>query len=179
MMAQPVMVSPVAIAVAAPAHQAMTDVLGILSVQKGILMRQKLDLLEAIVGWERRNKYQVSMKPHNKGNTAEEWQDDTFHDALKKGHLLTLKEESECCQRQLCRPRHTLSIKIKGGSDTKSDGETLGEFDRPFKCTLVCCCKLFNPQVLTANIKGKETGKVIQHWPMIKLRVLPKILAGG
>jgi len=165
MMAQ---VAQPAVMVAPPVHQVMTDILGILGPQKGILMRQKLDLLEAISGWEMRNKYQVATKPHDKGNTPQEWEDETFKKALKHGHILTMKEESECCQRQCCRPRHSLRIKIKGGEDTKVDGDTLAEFDRPFKCTIICCCQLFNPQVLTATVKGGQvTGRVIQHWPMI------------
>jgi hypothetical protein len=157
-----------AVAVAAPVHQSMTDVLGILGPQKGVLMRQKLDVLEALSGWERRNKYQVSTKPHDKGDSPKEWEDKTFKDALKKGHILTLKEDSECCQRQICRPMHSFRIKVKGGDDTKADGESLAEFDRPFKCSIVCCCKLFNPSTLTASLKGGQvTGRVIHHWPFI------------
>jgi len=165
MMAPQVMMAQPATMVAPPVHQVMTDVLGILGPQKAILMRQRMDLFEAIVGYERRNKYQVATKPHDKGDSPQEWQDETFKKQLKHGHLLTMKEESECCQRQLCRPRHSFSIKIKGGDDTKVEGETLGEFERPFKCTLLCCCTLFNPQVLTASVKGKVTGRTIQHWP--------------
>jgi len=163
--AQAVMYAQQAVMVAPPVHQVMTDILGILGPQKGILMRQRMDLLEALTGWEQRNKYQVATKPHDKGDNPSEWEDETFRKQLKHGHLLTLKEESECCARQLCRPRHTLSIKIKGGDDTKVEGETLAEFDRPFKCTLLCCCTLFNPQVLTISIKGAQNGRVIQHWP--------------
>jgi hypothetical protein len=161
------MASPV-VMVAPPVHQMMTDVLGILGPQKGILMRQKVDLLEALSGWEMRNKYTVSIKPHDKGDAPQEWEDETFKKALKHGHILSMKEESDCCQRQCCRPRHSFTIKVKGGNDTKMDGETLAEFDRPFKCTCICCCTLFNPQVLTAALKGgKVTGRVIQHWPLI------------
>jgi hypothetical protein len=155
-------------AVAAPVHQVMTDVLGILGAQKGILMRQKLDVLEAVSGWEKRNKYQVALKPHDKGDDPKDWEDKTFKDALKKGHILTMKEDSECCQRQLCRPFHSLRVKVKGGEDTKVDGDSLAEFDRPCKCTMLCCCWLINPQVLTSTLKGGQvTGKVIQHWPMM------------
>jgi len=165
---QPMLAAPV-VMVAPPVHQVMTDIMGILGPQKAILMRQKLDLLEALTGWEQRNKYKVSTKPHGKGDKPEEWQDDTFTEALDKGHILTLKEESECCQRQICRPMHTLSIKVKGGSDTKMDGETLATFDRPFKCTVLCCCMLFNPQVLTSTIKGGQVvGRTIQHWKLIQ-----------
>jgi len=153
--------------VAAPAHESMTDVLSILGTQKGVLMRQRMDLLEAMVGVERRNKYGVATIPHDKGTSAAEWEDETFKKQLKKGHLLTLKEESGCCMRQICRPRHTFSIKIKGGDDTKADGKTLGSFERPFKCSIICCGMLFNPQVLTTTIDGKEMGKVIHHWPCI------------
>jgi len=155
--------------VAAPAHQSMTDILSILGTQKGLLMRQKTDLLEAISGWERRNKYQVATRPHDKGDDPKDWEDATFKKALKHGHILTLKEESDCCQRQVCRPMHSFRIKVKGGEDTKADGDTLAEFDRPFKCQLVCCCKLFNPSTMTNSLKGGQvTGRTIYHWPMIK-----------
>lgn len=153
--------------VVAPPAQVMTDVLQMLAPQKGLLMRQKLDLAEAFVGYEWRNKYKVATLPAGKGATAAEWTDETFSDALKKGHLLTLKEESDCLERQCCRPRHSLKIKIKGGDDSKAEGVELGEFERPFQCTMLCCCMLFWPQVLTAKANGKETGKVIQHWPCI------------
>jgi len=154
--------------VAAPAQQSMSDVLGILGTQKGVLMRQKLDVLEAVSKWERRNKYQVAAKPADKGNKPEEWEDATFKKALKHGHILTLKEESSCCQRQCLGPWRTFKIKVKGGEDTKADGDTLAEFDRPCKCSIICCCWLFNPQELTVSLKGGTvTGRVIQHWPMI------------
>jgi len=161
---QAVMYAPQAVMVA-PQMQVMTDILGILAPHKGLLMRQRLDLLEAVTGYERRNKYQVAAKPEGKGDDPSEWEDHTFKKQLKHGNLLTLKEESDCCQRQCCRPRHTFKIKIKGGSDTSTDGESLAHFDRPFACTILCCCVLLNPQVLTISIKGTETGKVIQHWP--------------
>jgi len=146
-------------------QQMADDVLSILAPQKGILMRQRLDLLEVIFGWEQRNKYGVATKPVGRGNSASEWQDDTFRDQLRQGHLLTLKEESECCERQCCRPYHSLSIKVKGGQETRSDGVNLAEFDRPFKCTMVCCGVLCNPQTITAKINGNVTGQVVQHWP--------------
>jgi len=161
MMATQVAYSPQAVA---PPAQQMTDVLQILAPQKGILMAQRLDLLEALVGWEQRNKYGVSTLPAEGGDPAL-WEDRTFMKNLKKGHLLSLKEESDCCQRQMCRPRHSLTIKVKGGDATTADGVSLAEFDRPFKCTLNCCCCLFNPQVLTVTIKGQETGRVVQHYP--------------
>jgi len=157
------------VAVAPPVHQVMTDVLGILGPQKGILMRQRFDLIEALSTWERRNKYQVATKPHDKGNEPGEWEDKTFRKQLKHGHILTLKEESACCQRQCCRPYHSLTVKVKGGDASgAADGDILAEFDRPFQCSILCCGVLFNPQVLTVSIKGKETGKVIQHWPCIQ-----------
>lgn len=154
--------------VAPPVQQVMTDIFGILGPQKGILMRQRFELIEALSSWERRNKYQVATKPTDKGNEPGEWEDKTFKDQLKHGHILTLKEESDCCQRQCCRPWHSLTIKIKGGDATAADGETLAEFDRPFACTMLCCCMLVNPQILTVSAKGKETGKVIQHWTCIQ-----------
>lgn len=162
MMATPVAYAP-QVLVAPPAQQ-MTDVLQILAPQKGVLMAQRMDLLEALVGWEQRNKYGVSMLPPDGGDPAL-WEDKTFMKQLKRGHLLSLKEESECCNRQCCRPWHTFSIKVKGGDATTADGVSLAEFDRPFKCTCVCCCFLLNPQVLTISIKGQETGRVVQHYP--------------
>lgn len=153
------------VAPVAPVAQVMTDVLQILAPQKGILMRQKLDIMEAFVAYEWRNKYKVASLP---ATVPVEWNDEVFQEQLSKGHLLTLKEESDCCERQLCRPRHSLKIKIKGGDDSKADGTNLdAQFERPFQCTLLCCCTLFFPQVLTASANGKETGKVIQHWPCI------------
>jgi hypothetical protein len=146
----------------------MSDVLGILGTQKGILMRQKLDVLEAVSKWERRNKYQVAAKPQDKGNKAEEWEDATFKKALKHGHILTLKEESSCCQRQCLGRFRSFKIKVKGGEDTKADGDTLAEFDRPCKCSVICCLWLLNPSTLTVSLKGGQvTGRVIHHWPMI------------
>lgn len=147
-----------------PTAQVMTDALKILGPQKGILMRQKLDLAEAFVAWQWRNKYKVANLPTTE---PEEWTDDAFKSQLKKGHLLTLKEESGCCMRQCCRPRHSFKIKVKGGDDSNADGQTMGEFDRPFQCSMICCFWLICPQVLTATANGKETGKVIHHWPCI------------
>lgn len=160
---------------AAPSGQAMAD---ILAPHKGILMRQKLDLLDIFCpALGKENKYKVAARPEDK-DTADpsEWEDKTFKKALKKSEILTLKEKSSFCCRVCCRSAREFTMKIKTGDSVDDDSSTVAQLYRPFKCTcLVCGFLMLNPQEIQVrppkfdadseeDVQSKPLGRVRQLW---------------
>lgn len=150
----------------APVAQKMQDssLEGILGPQKGLMVRQKLDQMEIILPlWEKRNKYKIAYMPDKPDKPWDEWDDQMFKKALKKNHLATAKEKSECCQRICCGPYREFTMKVKAGEDTGDEGGKLAEFERPFKCTCFCYFCYINPQQIIAKDKDDNViGSVEQ-----------------
>jgi len=136
----------------------------------GMLIRQKLDIWEAFVSfYAKENKYKVAAKPDNfKDIPYSQMTDDLFKEALKKHHVMTMKEKSECCQRILCLNKREFEMKIKPGKATKGqnwDEKHMLSFFRPFKCTIRGPCWICCAQEITAkNNLNQEIGRVQEVW---------------
>lgn len=97
-------------------------------------VKQKVELLESLVGWETPNKYTVKDQTGNK--------------------LFYVGEESGCCPRQLCASRRPFTLTTKD-----SQGNNILVFDRGLNCT--CCCGLFCPDSLSVSTpNGQLLGTV-------------------
>lgn len=160
-----------AMATGQPVSQVMNDADGgmarVLGPLGGLLIRQKLDAWEILLpAFEKRNKYKVAAKPTDHDDLPyDDWEDKMFKKALKKGHVMTMKEKSDCMARICCGSMREFKMKVKPGDDVQGvdDDEKMMEFERPFKCTIRACCCILMPQELTVNNnKGERIGKIVE-----------------
>ena len=110
---------------------------------------QQVELLEMITGCETKNRYSVFIT-------------DTFG---MQHYLFKCKESSSCCSRNCCyanaRPFKMRVKHITPANQNNDDfAETFAEFNRPFKCTCLCC----NRPEMKGTLKntGEPFGKVIE-----------------
>lgn len=121
--AKPVAAAPVV--VATPVVQAVTGAVvqapadDIMAV-KGIFVKQKIELLEVITSYETQNKYKVY----------------EFNDGAKGRQMFKAKEDSECCERQMCGASRGFAINIT----TTTKAQYL-QFQRPLALECFCACR--------------------------------------
>jgi len=167
---QMIQVQGAAMAVAAPAVQLMNnDADGgldrIMSPLKGLLIRQRLDAWEGIVPFfNKENKYKVAAKPDSFDDMPyADMTDEVFKAAMHKGHVLTMKEKSEFCDRIVCLNRRTFDMRVKPGKATEGmnwEEKNMLSFHRPCKLNVRTPCCLLCPNEITAhdnnyNVIGK------------------------
>lgn len=115
-------------------------------------VKQKVELLEVLVGWETANKYTVK---DNSGNK-----------------VFYVGEETDCCNRNICgkaRP-FTLIVKDPRGMDVM-------RFERPLDCG--CCFGLFCPSVVTVSLpNGQKLGTVEEECDLLYPRYALKNATG-
>jgi len=132
---------------------------------KGLLIRQKLDAWEGVVPfYEKANKYKVAAKPDAfDGVPYAEMTDQVFKAALKKGHVFTMKEKSDFCDRLFCFNKRQFQMRVKPGKATKDmnwDEKNMLSFNRPFRCGCYCC-----PNEITAHDNNYGVlGRVQEMW---------------
>jgi len=132
----------------------------------GLLIRQKLDLLEVVTPLEKRNKYKiVGLKSKDDPDFDGKWEDKAFK---KADDLMTAKEDSDFLCRQICRSRREFDMKVKlKGKD--NDGDLAYKMHRPFKCTIPCFCTVLNPQEIEVeDHEGNLLGKAVQDMTCAK-----------
>lgn len=116
----------------------------------GMIICQKLDLLELFTGCERENVYEVYKRDAN---------------GKKKGKSeLTFKEKSTCCNRNFCKgPWKTFKMKCYNEQKVQDEEECM----RSFKdCKCVCCCWNREELLVWHKEKGSEEkylGKVYDN----------------
>ncbi|OXA52349.1 phospholipid scramblase 1 isoform X2 [Folsomia candida] len=103
-----------------------------------IFVKQKIELLEAIVGCETRNRYVIM------NDQGEE--------------LFKAEEESDCCTRQCCGPLRPFELTIRDAND-----QDVITFSRPLACGLCCfpCCL---QSIAVYAPLGQLAGTVEQEW---------------
>ena len=106
-----------------------------------LVVQQKVELLEAIVGFEQANKYEVK-------------------NAM--GQLIYLaKEENDCLTRNCCGPERPFQMSL-----LSNVGVEVMRFDRPLRCQSCCCfCCL---QKMTVQVAGTETGYLKQKCSLLR-----------
>jgi len=161
MMAQPMM--------AGPPQQMMVEqnLAGIMSGVEGIVVRQKLDIEEVFCpAFNKENKYKVGFyRKTDVGNDPSKWEDENFKKIIKHNKLFTLKENSECMDRYCCRHNRAFTMPIKASKKVTGTKKTVGQFNRPFKCTLYCGFCMLNPQeISTEDHNGKVIGRTFYDY---------------
>ena len=112
-----------------------------------VLIKQKIELLEALTSWETSNKYEIL---NSMGQP-----------------FMKATEKSNFCCKQFCGPGRSFEINI---TDTSEDQQIL-QISRPFQCcNLVCCpCNKYEMSIKSINMQdlvNKETllGTVEENW---------------
>lgn len=170
---------------AAPREQNMTNDDGtllkeIMNDTSGIVMRQKLDILEVFCPqYQKENKYKVGQTDPDAGDEPEEWNDEKMGEMLDKRPLFTLKEKSECCDRICCMHARRFQMTVKADERVVSSGDSvqIAWFDRPFKCSIPCGVFMLWPQEISSlNMNDEVLGRTVhdfrctdgctlkQHW---------------
>lgn len=113
-----------------------------------LLVKQKVELLEAFTGFETANKYKV------------------FNSLGQQVYIA--KEDTDCCTRQVCGPSRPFQINICDGQ-----GQEVINLDRPLRCQSCCfpCCL---QEMEVTSPPGTLIGSVEQQWSILYPRFLIK-----
>jgi len=125
-----------------PVAQPMTGVpagLEYLSQIDQLVIKQKIELLELVTGFETANKYEI------KNSMGQQ--------------VYKAKEKSGFCMRQCCGPNRAFKMEI-----TDNTGREILKLDRPFNCNLVCfpCC--LHEMDVISPVTGEKLGRIKQNW---------------
>jgi len=117
-----------------------------------LVVKQKVELLEAFTGFETANKYKVF---NSMGQLV--------YDA---------KEQTDCCTRQVCGPGRPFDMSI-----TDHQGMEVIHLERPLRCQL-CCCPCCLQELDVSSSQGGPCGKVEQQWTLIYPKFVIKDATG-
>ncbi|XP_015784447.1 phospholipid scramblase 2-like [Tetranychus urticae] len=106
-----------------------------------LLVHQKVELLEAFIGFETKNKYHIKNSMGQK--------------------IFNAIEDSDCCTRACCGPVRPFNMKI-----TDNEEQEVINIYRPLKCQLCCfpCCL----QSVQVTASGIVCGYIEQTWSLCK-----------
>eukprot|EP00854_Cymbomonas_tetramitiformis_P028055 gene28055-34703_t len=135
-----------------------------------VMVKQQLQLLEAFCPMcEKQNKYQI--KPVGKEVFTGTPPDNNAFEAQPT--LLSVQEQSTCFCRFCLRNNREFNMTL-GGTDAQGVQHNYINLHRPFKCTIFCCCFMFNPQELTiSSSAGMPLGKVEHEWRFLDACLMP------
>jgi len=118
-----------------------------------LLVKQKVELLEAFTGFETANKYKVL-------NSLGQ---DVFY----------AKEDTDCCTRQCCGPSRPFDMNL-----TDNSGMEAIHLTRPLRCQ-ACCFPCCLQEVEVSSPPGSVIGTVEQEWSFIYPRFVIKDQGGS
>ncbi|XP_069578996.1 phospholipid scramblase 2-like isoform X1 [Brachyistius frenatus] len=103
-----------------------------------ILVHQKVELLEAFIGFETNNQYEIKNSLGQK--------------------IYKAKEKNDCCTRNCCGSLRSFDMKIKDNTDRE-----VIRLIRPFRC-VSCCCPCCLQEMEVQAPPGTTVGYVKQDW---------------
>jgi len=118
-----------------------------------LVVKQKVELLEAFTGFETANKYKV-------------------YNSLGQ-EVYNAKEDTDCCTRQCCGPIRPFMLNITDGQ-----GQEVITLDRPLRCQ-ACCFPCCLQELEVMSPPGTVIGTVEQQWSIIYPRFVIKDEAGN
>jgi len=166
-------------ATAAPTQQSMMRQIADPSTT-GIVYRERIYLSQVFCqACEKKTNFAVGSYPSNDGNDGHV-NDPQILAYLRSAWLGEVREESTCLCRYCCHQNRELKLGFFSLSDLGVVGGTFAEggfagygwpegrvpelvLDRPFRCTLCCCCFLINPQEMSAEQEGRVVGRTVQQ----------------
>lgn len=107
-----------------------------------LFVKQKVDLLEAFIGFETNNKYTIKNAMGQK--------------------LFWAKEKNDCCTRNCCGSIRPMEMKIIDANDRE-----VIHLSRPLRCD-DCCCPHFLQEMKVTAPPGNLIGKVVQNWSILR-----------
>lgn len=125
-----------------------------------LLIKQKMDKLEIFCpALQKRNKYKIAaLSDINNPEFDQKWSKKDFKASPE---LLKAKEESDCLCRICLMKWREFTMDIS----SEATGNVVYKIMRPFKCTLLCCCVMINPQELSiSDDQGNVIGRTVQDW---------------
>ncbi|XP_039515946.1 phospholipid scramblase 1 [Pimephales promelas] len=107
-----------------------------------ILVHQKIELLEAIIGFETNNQYEIKNSLGQK--------------------IFNAKENTDCCTRNICGPLRSFDLQITDNFD-----QEVIHLIRPYRCTSCCfpCCL---QEMEVQSPPGNTIGYVKQDWHVFR-----------
>jgi hypothetical protein len=144
-----------------PAIQPRMGGLDKLMAINGVFIKQKFMALQAVTGCEQQHRHFVyalgSDGKHKKG-----------------GKIFKCSERSNCLMRQCCSPHcrsFNMDVNNKDYYDPGFDGTPFLKFERPFKCTLLCCNRPELKVRLTEGGQDVVLGKVVNPFQCCDLKM--------
>jgi len=113
-----------------------------------LLIKQKVEILEAMTGFETANKYEVL-------------------NSLGQ-NVYKAKEDSDCCTRNCCGPGRCFDMNI-----TDLMGEEVIHLNRPLRCQ-ACCFPCCLQEMEVSSPPGNVIGTISQQWSILYPRFLIK-----
>jgi len=117
-----------------------------------LLVKQKVEILEAFTGFETANKYKV--------------QNSLGQEVYKA------KEDTDCCTRQCCGPARPFDMNI-----TDIQGHEVIHLNRPLRCQ-ACCFPCCLQELEVSSPPGTIVGTVEQEWSIIYPKFVVKDASG-
>lgn len=110
---------------------------------RSVHLKQKIDTLEVLTGWEVKNKWRIT-------------------DPATGQIIGAFKEDSSCFQRQCCQNVRAFTADI-----VDAQGDVILKMDRPCHCNCICCTKACDgfcgQEITTLDSTGRAIGKVTQN----------------
>jgi hypothetical protein len=144
------------------------DPIDSLTQHDGLLIREKLFWSQVLIGaCEKQTQYTVAPWTQD----MPERMDESIFSSVEQHPLLEIRESSPCCcpwGRYSCRnfrqakfgvypPLLNAASGARSGWPETSDATPIFIVDRPFMCTVACCCCLFNPPVAYTEMPLSST----------------------
>jgi len=128
---------------------------------KGVFIRQKFPLLQAVTGCQQKHKHFVyGLGPDGK--------------CRKGSKMFKCKENSGCLMRQCCASScrvFDMDVTHKDYFDPKFDGKPFLKFERPFKCSFLCCNRPYMAVKLVESGQDILLGKVVNPYECCDLKL--------
>lgn len=106
-----------------------------------LFVKQKVELLEAFIGFETNNKYTIK-------NTLGQ-------------KIFWAKEDNDCCTRNCCGPLRPFDLAIMD-----ANGQEVIHLNRPLRCDS-CWCPCFLQEMEVTAPPGNLIGKISQNWSIL------------
>lgn len=108
-----------------------------------VFVKQHVEMMEALTGFETENKYSVFGPRRG---------------PFPQGESLFAYETSGCINRNLCGPRRAFKMRIDSGGGPDAPALTL---ERPLRCGVACCCCALQEMHVYTGAGGKHGGLLV------------------
>uniref|UniRef100_A0A061S7R1 Phospholipid scramblase n=2 Tax=Tetraselmis sp. GSL018 TaxID=582737 RepID=A0A061S7R1_9CHLO len=128
---------------------------------QAVMVRQKLQIFEQFCpACEKQNFYRIGVCDPSKVSHPP---DGNEFNAMQPSFVA--QEDSECLCRFFCGKMREFRMLISEAAGLDAPGQPYLRLERPFRCTIPCCCVMVCPQELSVqDAQGRHLGSVVQDW---------------